>query len=421
MISWMYHVADMFRLMPIVVATGVYILDTCALDLCNASSRMCNQKDLYPLMTMTALNTAVKCHETKMFPLDQLVHLMGSGGGPSADQSYTPNDITLMERRLLHRCGWKLHCPTTHDYLLRFATILKEEYQGTVIAFAVTHIKESLLWEHVLHQEKHEEGLFSTCTLAYAAFLIAMEDAVLPLADKQAACLVLLEVSGLSAETPKLPEAYNWLYQAKLLQTNLEEGNKDKQATTTISSNKVIPAHACIEPPQQDLPSDSLDDQMISDSTSSEPSVVEPNSDDQSEVVDDNSTSIMSHDSSIFSEHSIIFFSSSSDGDAVEVVATDIVSDEEEEDDDDDDFMDHSATASVLPTVVEDDELVTFSDSAIVVAEDSEEDESEDDEVAKLVLSESLDEDGFEVAFESKNINTIASLVTSPREVSITL
>ena len=156
MVSWMYHVADTFRLMPIVVSTGMYILDTCALDVCNPSSRTYNQKELYPLMTMTALNMAVKCHETKMFPLDQLVRLLGTGGGSASEKSYTPDDVIAMERRLLQRCGWKLHCPTTHDFLLRFVTVLNERYQGPVTDYAVKHLKRSLLWEHILHQDQKQ-------------------------------------------------------------------------------------------------------------------------------------------------------------------------------------------------------------------------------------------------------------------------
>ena len=426
MISWMHHVADTFRLMPIVVATGVYILDTCAVALCNPSSPAHVQKELYPLMTMTALNMAVKCHETKMFPLDQLVQLLGKGGGSSAEESYTPNDVCAMERRLLHRCGWKLHCPTTHDFLLRFVTVLAQGHQTSVTSSAVMFLKQSLMWEHILHREKKEEGLFSTCTLAYAAFLLAMEDAGLPLADKQAACLALLEVASLSAQTPQLPEAYNWLIKAKSLQVQLERGNSLRQASS-VANEKAPPVHSSTERQQEDTTVDLLDDistdQMSCDTEQSHlaPSscnvaIVEPDSDDENVVPDDHSTSMMSY-GSVISEHSVIFCSYSSDGDAVEVVATDISVEEEE--DVDDESMDHSATVTVLPTVVEEEEQEPpEGNPAIVTVDDCEEDE---DKPERLVLSESLDEDGFEVAIQRKNADSLANLVTSPREVSAAL
>jgi len=435
MISWMYHIADTFRLMPIVVATGVYILDTCAWDLYNPSSRTYKQKELYPLMTMTALNMAVKCHETKMFPLDQLVQLLGAGGGSAADRSYRPEDVSAMERRLLHRCGWKLHCPTTHDYLLQFVTVLKEEYQGPVTSNAVNHLKRSLLWEHILHQDKKEAGLFSTSTMAYAAFLLGMEDAGLPLEDKQAACLALLEVANLSAQTPRLSEAYNWLCKAQSLQTQLEQGNDIRRKASVVVGDKDVPAHASPQRKRgEPTVDDSCTDQMSCETTQSHPvasssdvAIVEPDddeddeSDDDNGVADDQSTSVMSFGSSTTSDLSVIFCSYSSDGDAVEVVATDNISVEEE--DDANESMDQSANVQVLPTVVEEEEQeAPAPNPAFDDVDDCEEEEDdEEEEPAKLVLSESLDEDGFEVSFESKHTDHLLNLVTSPREVSAEL
>mmetsp|Transcript_2591 Transcript_2591/g.6215 ORF Transcript_2591/g.6215 Transcript_2591/m.6215 type:complete len:530 (+) Transcript_2591:169-1758(+) len=426
MVSWMYHVADTFRLMPIVVATGMYILDTCALDLCNPSSRTYNQKELYPLMTMTAFNMAVKCHETKMFPLDQLVQLLGTGGGSASEQSYTPEDVMAMERRLLQRCGWKLHCPTTHDFLLRFVTVLSEQYQGPVTECAVKHLKQSLLWEHMLHQDEKERGLFKTSTLAYAAFLLAMEDVKLPLADKQTACLAILEVANLSAQTPQLSEAYNWLYKAKSLQAQLEQGNSLRRATKEAASTDAVPTHVSTERAQDEPSVDLLDDsssnlmscdtrQPEAAASSPDVAIIEPDTDDESTVADDDlSAGMMSYGSSSISDHSIIFCSHSVDGDSVEVVATDLSIEEE----DDNESMDHSATMTILPTVEEDEEQEALeANTSFVTVEDCEEEEHEP---ARLVLSESLDEDGFEVSFE-KDIDRLSSFVASPREVSAAL
>ena len=87
MVSWMYSVIDTFALQEICVPTGIYFLDTCShlLATSNASGKA---KELYPLMALTSLNLAVKCHETRMFPLDQLVQLMG-GGKNSNDTTNT--------------------------------------------------------------------------------------------------------------------------------------------------------------------------------------------------------------------------------------------------------------------------------------------------------------------------------------------
>eukprot|EP00529_Nitzschia_sp_RCC80_P028964 CAMPEP_0113492136 /NCGR_PEP_ID=MMETSP0014_2-20120614/27916_1 /TAXON_ID=2857 /ORGANISM="Nitzschia sp." /LENGTH=323 /DNA_ID=CAMNT_0000385949 /DNA_START=39 /DNA_END=1007 /DNA_ORIENTATION=- /assembly_acc=CAM_ASM_000159 len=74
MVSWMWSVIDTFSLMPQLVPTGLYFLDMCS----STSSKILTENGAdpataYPLMAMTALNLAVKVHETKMFPLDQLV------------------------------------------------------------------------------------------------------------------------------------------------------------------------------------------------------------------------------------------------------------------------------------------------------------------------------------------------------------
>merc|ERR1712216_1058694 len=118
--------------------------------------------------------------------------------------------------------------------------------------------------------------------------------------------------------------------------------------------------------------------------------------------------SVTSYGGTSISDHSIIFCSHSVDGDSVEVVSMDnyeIVDDDEES-------MDQSVTVTILPTVAEEEEQEDFESNPAVV-------DDLDDEPAKLVLTESLDEDGFEITFERKN--NLASLLASPREVLVDL
>mmetsp|Transcript_15095 Transcript_15095/g.34802 ORF Transcript_15095/g.34802 Transcript_15095/m.34802 type:complete len:579 (-) Transcript_15095:244-1980(-) len=469
MVSWMYHVADTFRLMPIVVATGVYILDTCAWDLWNNSGTK-NSREVYPLMTMTALNMAVKCHETKMFPLDQLVQLLGPNGSSSRGKRYIPEQVCSMERKILKTCEWKLHKPTAHDFLLRFAEVLNSDQRDAVMCSAVLHLKRSLLWEHVAHQQRTITRPFSDCTLAYAAFLLAMEDTDLPLVHKQAACMALLQVSQLSAQTPMLSEAYNWLIQARLLQKELEKGKtnpKQGGASPALTNHPIVavPAHAAAPKaenqhhnhhPKLDVLRDNTDALRFETSTSTcatrggsddadllllpfdgdkkeqfssaaaqyDPfasdasvSIIEEDSDDD-ESDDERSKSLMSQCSTCTHDE-VIYCSYSSDGDAFEVIATDHSLEVEE---DDQSMTGHDTNVSILPTVMEEDK--TSNETCNLVEEVNRDNNrvSDEEEVANLVLSESLDEDGFEVAIQGEKSNDhLSSLMTSPREVAAAL
>jgi hypothetical protein len=239
MVSWMYSVIDTFALNPLCVPTGLYYLDNCCHRLSNAPKLQKDGKELYPLMAMTALNVAVKCHETRMFPLDQLVQLLGRGKRCNSGQEqmrYTPQDVIDMERTLVQGCLWKLHPTTTHDFLHQFVQVLDVSSRNDVLARSMTHLKNALLWEHVLHQQHNQRQSFQpflASTLAYASLLLAMEEMQVPLVDKQACCLALLQVADLSTHTPHLAKAYNWLVYAKNLQAQLVAGNQ-RQPTTNI-------------------------------------------------------------------------------------------------------------------------------------------------------------------------------------------
>ncbi|OEU08610.1 hypothetical protein FRACYDRAFT_249501 [Fragilariopsis cylindrus CCMP1102] len=537
MISWMYHIADTFRLMPIVVATGIYLLDTCAVDLelenSSNSNSSNNSKQKYPLMTMTALNMAVKCHETKMFPLDQLVLLLGGNGGNNVNGNttarYTPDDICTMERYMLEKCEWKLHKPTTHDYILRYVSVLpatSPEQRDTILSKSILYLKYSLLWEHILHNQESESsedsndsGNFSSCVLAYAAFLLAMEDTNTDLSlsfnEKQSACLCLLECGNLSASTPFLQQAYNWLLQSKSLQTQLEYKQQNpaaakqqvqrssfSQAVATatppvasVEAVVTVPQQVQLHSPQVVLSSTQHQQHETTDTTSNMD--VDKDTDKNTNTTDllllsfDNDekriaaskstlsdddtadTSIMTcSDSSSSTYHEIIYcsYSSSSGGDAFEVVASSNISDydyddndygydeyeqedddnEDEDDNNDDDMVvdDKDHSMAFLPTVLEGEEQQeqdynlegdNFNNNVHVQSSrhnDDEQQEEDNNNNNSLVLTESLDEDGFEIAYgNNKNATSTSgneqlrlhansnanNFITSPRDVSIAL
>jgi Cyclin, N-terminal domain len=491
MVSWMYSVIDTFALNPLCVPTGMYYLDTCCRMLPNNNAKATiatdgnnnSKKEMYPLMAMTALNLAIKCHETRMFPLDQLVLLLGRGKQVNSGQEqmrYTPEDIVEMERTLLKECQWRLHPATTHDFLHQFVQVLDESTRDDVLERAMTHLKNALMWEHVLHQQlkQHRQQKqpaqfqpFLPSTLAYASLLLAMEDMQLPLADKQACCLALLQVADMSTHTPHLSKAYNWLVYAKNLQAQLVAANERQHTSTmpatpvpaadgttrvvsptttaTISTGQVVPAtKADFQPPlpataHQQPTSMAAPVAVVSPTAITASAKTSVTMEDASStahgamVVEETTVSIkanawqkQSHfrhpsvveDDPLFAEDNegddqedteeegddnlseVIFYSHTYTGDGFEVMAVDMDSGDDEE----------AEYANPLNTNLDPSLLASPASTELSVAD--------------LILTESLDEDGFEVSYANSSFHSgaerswnkqqqLANMLASPTDV----
>jgi hypothetical protein len=180
----------------------------------------------YQLVGLTALQLAIKVHETKLLPLQQLVR-MGNGG-------MTVEQVMSMERKVLETCQWKLHPPTPECFLLAYSDLLLlllPETQALLVPVALLGIRQALL------QEKD----FKPSVLAYASLLVAMEQASpsnMPLSVKQAFGSHMLQVSGLSGGTPGLAEAFAWLSPKP---EQPEEFYKPPWMRTTTTTPKAAP------------------------------------------------------------------------------------------------------------------------------------------------------------------------------------
>lgn len=505
MVSWMYSVVDTFALNPLCVPTGMYYLDTCCRTLSSSNSGRSSKKELYPLMAMTSLNLAIKCHETRMFPLDQLVLLLGRGKQHSGGQEgmrYTPQDIVDMERQLLKACRWKLHPTTTHDFLHQFVQVLEESHREDSLERSLTHLKNALAWEHVLHQQQEQQQSkkrssspvmfqpFVPSTLAYASLLLAMEDQQLPLADKQACCLALLQVADMSTHTPHLSQAYNWLVYAKNLQAQLVAADNQKRqdaatspvtpaaattrvvsptTTATVSTGDIVPeiapaaTKADFQPPRGSTDS-SAPVAVVSPATSTATTtlvIMEDASNDAngeeggnhsmmlveettvvlpfkaasqsqqhhqhfrhpSVVVDEDDEGKQDQDASDFLEEDetgaedelreVIFYSHTYTGDGFEVMAIDMM--------DDHDAVNVEMADHIMITTQDPATITTHLNGASACEEASflASPSSTEISVADLILTESLDEDGFEVSYGDKQKELLANMLASPTNVVV--
>eukprot|EP00529_Nitzschia_sp_RCC80_P011097 CAMPEP_0113509246 /NCGR_PEP_ID=MMETSP0014_2-20120614/37461_1 /TAXON_ID=2857 /ORGANISM="Nitzschia sp." /LENGTH=643 /DNA_ID=CAMNT_0000405039 /DNA_START=150 /DNA_END=2081 /DNA_ORIENTATION=+ /assembly_acc=CAM_ASM_000159 len=487
MVSWMWSVIDTFSLMPQLVPTGLYFLDMCS----STSSKILTENGAdpataYPLMAMTALNLAVKVHETKMFPLDQLVLLFGKQGNNNSNSTassspqqqppskllYTPKEVVEMEEKILRQCHWQLHPPTPHEFLLQFGLVLPVQYRSQVVIHAQQRVKHASLWDHARGGSSSHTSTppphmepFLPSTMAYASLLLAMEDSRLnlPLEIKQTTCRALLQVSGLSAHTPHLEEAYNWMILATSLQDQLiqqrrcqqQQQQQQLQATSskttaavpaTVQKPTVAPPVAQTGPPaagQSPPPPSGYwrdADSPSSSSSSSSEMTTEQEEEDSFDVSADHdilscfgvgakkstgnyeddddrtATTVRSSMSSSFSTSSssssavtVIFYSHTKSGDnGFEVTVSGF-------EDDDDYMIEKSMPAHVIVSPV------GPPLHHIEVMDDGEEVPE-----LQLVLSKSLDEDGVEIAMAQKyNLSEgeeqpeLSNMIASPRMVNI--
>ena len=485
MVSWMWSVIDTFSLMPQLVPTGLYFLDRCSTNNNILTEKGADPATVYPLMAMTALNLAVKVHETKMFPLDQLVLLFGKQASSnnsnntasslpqkqSSKVRYTPKDVVEMEEKILRQCQWQLHPPTPHEFLLQFGLVLPVQYRSQVVIHAQQRVKNASLWDHARRVGPSSNYTstpvapptepFLPSTVAYASLLLAMEDPRLnlPLEIKQTTCRALLQVSGLSAHTPRLEEAYNWMILATSLQDQLiQQRRQEQQQQLQASSSKTMTAvPATVQKPTvaapvtqagaptvgQSPPPPSgywrdADSPSSSSSSSSELMTDQEEEEDSFDVGSDHdmlscfgvgakksagdneddddrtATTVRSSMSSSFSTSSssavtVIFYSHTKSGDnGFEVTVSGF-------DDDDEYMIEKSMPAHVIVSPV------GPPLHHIEVMDD-------DEEVPELqlVLSKSLDEDGVEIAMAQKhNLSEedehaqLSNMIASPRMVNI--
>lgn len=183
MVQWMLTVHDTFQLSPVVVPTALYYLD----------QTPCGSSPLdYQLCGLTALHLAVKVHETRIFQLRQLLAL--------GNVCFTERDVIAMERRILQGCRWLLHPPCPEAYLFVF---------GKLFYSSAPQIPSSAF--AILRQGMKIPVQGKPSIIAYASILAAMEQSYISVETKQALCLSILKVSGLSAASQGLSEAYNTL------------------------------------------------------------------------------------------------------------------------------------------------------------------------------------------------------------------
>lgn len=196
MIQWMFSVIDIFHLAPQIVPTALYYLDQCPID----HESITRATMHYQLLGLTCLELAIKVHDTKVFPLEDLVRMGQSG--------FSPAQVVAMEAQLLKHLGWNLHPPTPHCFVHQYGELLQCLLLTCPNSTAnVPSIVDRAL---MLVRRGLYEMTMPPAILAYAAMLAALEEFSNSLSTrlKQSFCVHVLQITGLSASSPGLSQAY---------------------------------------------------------------------------------------------------------------------------------------------------------------------------------------------------------------------
>jgi hypothetical protein len=349
-----------------------------------------------------------------------------------------------MEQTLLQGCRWKLHPATSIDFLHQFVLVLEE---GTtrinVMQRAMIHLKNASLWEHVLQQQRRlqtpqpdQPRSFSPSTLAYASLLLAMEDLQIPLADKQACCLALLHIADLSTHTPFLSQAYNWLVYAHKLQQQLVRANqKPVQATRvpTAEPPAVVSPTRVPTPKQQAFTKADFDPPSAhcQKQAESQPAIVSPAPSTATTKTMDTCTTVSN--SLTMQESTDSMEESRPQQEEESLFESDDESEEYPEDDRDDDLSDSEVIFYSHTYMGDGFEVMTLDMEEAGVGMGSCQVKAMDAFSLTsplgpeglppgLILTESLDEDGFEVSYalvrgSVKAVEQLSSMLASPRDV----
>lgn len=223
LLNWMFSVVDIFQLAPQIVPTAMYFIDQCSVDPQFLTSIHATTQ--YQLLGLVCLELAIKVHDTKVFPMEDLVRM--------GQVSISPAQVIAAESQLLETLGWNLHPPTPHCFVHQFGVLLECLRKSCPYSTGeIAPIVETAL----LFVRK---GLYDVslppAIVAYAAMLASMEQYSSGLSTrlKQSFCVHVLQITGLSASSPGLTHAYQ-----------IMDKKRSPSLSSSSSSCSSVPTHS---------------------------------------------------------------------------------------------------------------------------------------------------------------------------------
>ncbi|KAL3941141.1 MAG: hypothetical protein SGBAC_004454 [Bacillariaceae sp.] len=224
LIEWMYYVIDYCRLQRPAVAAAAFFFDVAV------KKQLVHTPEEHQLAAATALQLALKTHDSCVIKLDKLVKL-GRG-------QFTEDDVVQMERKLLESLDWHLHPPSTYCFLMQYERLLPNTI-GQTTRQMITNIT-SLACEVTLTD--HNYLSYHPSEVAFAVMLMALEmipHEDLPIFQRQCLLVRLSSAAQMDCKSGATLEAF------ERLKSSMASSPKFSTLTETLQKQQKQNARDC--------------------------------------------------------------------------------------------------------------------------------------------------------------------------------
>jgi len=224
LIEWMYYVVDYCRLQRSAVAAASYFFDVAV------RRELVHGPEEHQLAAATALQLALKTHDSSVIRLDKLVKL-GRG-------QFTEKDVVRMERKILETVDWHLHPPSAYCFLQQYKRLLPNTI-GTTTRQMISNVT-SLASEVTLTD--HNYLAYHPSEVSYASILMALEMIPhddLPIIQRQCFLLRMSTAAQMDCKSGAVLEAF------ERLKVSMESSPKFTTLTETLQKQQKQNARDC--------------------------------------------------------------------------------------------------------------------------------------------------------------------------------
>lgn len=224
LIEWMYFVVDFCRLQRQAVAAASFFFDVAV------RKQLCQTVEEHQCAAATALQLALKTHDSSIIKLDKLVKL-GRG-------QFTEQNVVDMERKILESLDWHVHPPSTYGFLRQYERLLPNSI-GQTTRQMISDIT-ALACEVTLTD--HNYLTYNPSEVAYSILLMALEmipHEDLPIIQRQCFLLRMASEAQMDCKNAAALEAF------ERLKSSMEASPKFDALTETLQKQQKQNARDC--------------------------------------------------------------------------------------------------------------------------------------------------------------------------------